>query len=64
MKAHRGIVAEYRTCSADCCEGEVKAKGYCEKHYRRLLKKGTVDGTDIRKVDSGTRQKDSTRSSG
>lgn len=29
-----------RTCSIQGCEGMVKARGYCRKHYRRLLKHG------------------------
>lgn len=30
-----------KNCSLDGCPGEVHARGYCDKHYRRLLKTGS-----------------------
>ena len=32
-----------RKCIVDGCEFKHKAKGYCQKHYRRLLRLGYVD---------------------
>lgn len=51
MKIIRGL--SYKECIAENCKEEKKAKGYCEKHYRRLLKRGTASDEGIRKTDTG-----------
>ena len=40
-------------CLFDECERNAEAKGYCDKHYRRLLKRGDVNDCGSRKVDDG-----------
>lgn len=40
-------------CNFDGCERDAVSKGYCDKHYRRLLKRGSVDDFGSRKVDEG-----------
>lgn len=40
-------------CLFDECERNAEAKGYCDKHYRRLLKRGDVNDHGSRKVDDG-----------
>jgi hypothetical protein len=32
-----------RTCSIEGCDGRHKSKGYCNKHYQRLTKKGSAE---------------------
>ena len=33
-----------RKCSVEGCEGKHRSLGYCERHYRKLLRDGTPDG--------------------
>lgn len=40
-------------CGFEGCERNAVSKGYCDKHYRRLLKHGDVNGRGLRKVDEG-----------
>ena len=40
-------------CLFDECERNAEAKGYCDKHYRRLLKRGDVNDHGSRKVADG-----------
>jgi hypothetical protein len=40
-------------CAFDGCERNAVSKGYCDKHYRRLLKRGDVNDHGSRKVDDG-----------
>ena len=40
-------------CAFDGCERDAVSKGYCDKHYRRLLKRGDVNDHGSRKVDDG-----------
>lgn len=40
-------------CAFDGCERNAISKGYCEKHYRRLLKRGDVNDYGSRKVADG-----------
>jgi hypothetical protein len=40
-------------CAFDGCERDAVSKGYCDKHYRRLLKRGNVNDHGSRKVDDG-----------
>lgn len=40
-------------CAFDGCERDAVSKGYCDKHYRRLLKRGNVNDYGSRKVDDG-----------
>jgi len=40
-------------CSFDGCERGAISKGYCDKHYRRLLKRGDVNNYGSRKVAEG-----------
>ena len=40
-------------CAFDGCERDAISKGYCDKHYRRLLKRGDVNDHGSRKVDDG-----------
>lgn len=40
-------------CKYDGCDRKAVSKGYCDKHYRRLLKHGSVDYEGLRVVDSG-----------
>lgn len=41
-------------CSFDGCERDAKCKGYCDMHYRRLLKRGDVNDRGSRNVDIGS----------
>jgi hypothetical protein len=43
----------FMTCLFDGCTRESISKGYCDKHYRRLLKRGSVDNFGTRKVAEG-----------
>lgn len=40
-------------CAFDGCERDAVSKGYCDKHYRRLLRRGDVNDYGSRKVDDG-----------
>jgi len=40
-------------CKFDGCERDAVSKGYCDKHYRRVLKRGDVNDYGSRKVDEG-----------
>lgn len=40
-------------CRFDGCERGSKCKGYCDMHYRRLLKRGSVYNYGARKVELG-----------
>lgn len=40
-------------CAFDGCERDAVSKGYCDKHYRRLLKRGDVNDHGSRKVADG-----------
>jgi hypothetical protein len=40
-------------CAFNGCERNAVSKGYCDKHYRRLLKRGDVNDHGSRKVDYG-----------
>ena len=40
-------------CSSNDCNRKAVAKGYCDKHYRRVLKRGDVNNYGKRKVDEG-----------
>lgn len=40
-------------CAFGECEHEAVSKGYCDKHYRRLLKRGDVHNFGSRKVEEG-----------
>lgn len=40
-------------CAFDGCKRDAVSKGYCEKHYRRLLKRGDVNDYGCRKVHDG-----------
>jgi hypothetical protein len=40
-------------CAFNECERNAQAKGYCDMHYRRLLKRGNVYDRGSRKVDLG-----------
>jgi hypothetical protein len=40
-------------CLFDGCERGAISKGYCDKHYRRLLKRGDVNNYGSRKVAEG-----------
>jgi len=40
-------------CNFDGCDRDSKCKGYCDMHYRRLLKRGSVDNYGDRKVEIG-----------
>ena len=40
-------------CAFDGCERDAVSKRYCDKHYRRLLKRGDVNDHGSRKVDDG-----------
>lgn len=40
-------------CAFDGCERKSVSKGYCDKHYRRILKRGDVNDYGSRKVDDG-----------
>lgn len=40
-------------CAFDGCERDAVSKGYCDKHYRRLLRRGDVNDFGSRKVDDG-----------
>lgn len=42
----------YIPCSFDACEGDVKAKGLCSKHYARLLRYGDAGISRICRSDS------------
>lgn len=48
------IWCEYmKICKFDGCERRAVSKGYCDKHYRRLLKRGDVNDSGSRKVSEG-----------
>lgn len=40
-------------CAFDDCERDAVCKGYCDKHYRRVLKRGDVNDYGSRKVSEG-----------
>lgn len=40
-------------CAFNECERNSKSKGYCDMHYRRLLKRGNVNDYGSKKVDIG-----------
>lgn len=40
-------------CAFDGCEREAVSKGYCDMHYRRILKRGDVNDFGSKKVDIG-----------
>jgi predicted XRE-type DNA-binding protein len=40
-------------CAFNECERDSKSKGYCDMHYRRLLKRGNVNDYGSKKVDIG-----------
>jgi hypothetical protein len=40
-------------CAFGECEREAVCKGYCDKHYRRVLKRGDVNNYGSRKVSEG-----------
>ena len=40
-----------RICSIDGCAGSHKARGYCNKHYQRILKHGDVNWVPSRERD-------------
>lgn len=40
-------------CAFDGCERNAVCKGYCDKHYRRILKRGDVNHCGSRKVAEG-----------
>jgi hypothetical protein len=40
-------------CGFDGCDRKSVSKGYCDKHYRRVLKRGDVNDYGTRKVDEG-----------
>jgi hypothetical protein len=40
-------------CAFDGCERNAVSKGYCDKHYRRVLKRGDVNDFGSRKVEEG-----------
>lgn len=40
-------------CAFKDCERDAKSKGYCDMHYRRLLKRGNVNDYGSKKVDIG-----------
>lgn len=40
-------------CAFDGCERNAVSKGYCDKHYRRLLRHGDVNDFGSRKVEEG-----------
>lgn len=40
-------------CAFDKCERDAVCKGYCDKHYRRILKRGDVNDYGSRKVAEG-----------
>lgn len=40
-------------CAFDGCERNAVCKGYCDKHYRRILKRGDVNDCGSRKVAEG-----------
>jgi hypothetical protein len=40
-------------CLFDGCERDAVCKSYCDKHYRRILKRGNVNDFGNRKVDEG-----------
>lgn len=40
-------------CAFDGCERDAVSKGFCDKHYRRLLRRGDVNDFGSRKVDDG-----------
>jgi hypothetical protein len=44
----QGTVGRLATCSAPGCSGRVAARGVCDRHYRRLLRRGT---TELRTVE-------------
>jgi hypothetical protein len=40
-------------CAFDGCERDAVSKGYCDKHYRRVLRRGDVNDFGSRKVEDG-----------
>lgn len=40
-------------CSFNGCERDAVCKGYCDKHYRRVLRRGDVNDFGSRKVEDG-----------
>jgi hypothetical protein len=40
-------------CAFDECERDAVCKGYCDKHYRRVLRRGDVNDYGSRKVAEG-----------
>lgn len=40
-------------CAFDGCERDAVSKGYCDKHYRRILRRGDVNDFGSRKVEEG-----------
>jgi hypothetical protein len=54
-----------KICKAKDCNRQVNAKGYCDKHYRRVKKSGTTEKTDfIQKECNSTECKRSAKSKG
>ena len=41
-------------CNFDGCQRDAVCKGYCDMHYRRLLKRGNVNDYGSKKVDLGS----------
>lgn len=41
-------------CAFDECERDAVSKNYCDKHYRRLLRRGDVNDFGSRKVEDGS----------
>jgi hypothetical protein len=40
-------------CAFDGCDRDAVSRSYCDKHYRRVLKRGDVNNYGSRKVDDG-----------
>jgi len=43
-----------KTCKANECKRKAVSKELCDMHYRRLLKRGSIDDRGSRTVDTGT----------
>lgn len=51
---HRGKTrSEPRPCSVDGCERTVRARGWCNGHYKRWRKKGHLGGPELKIVQPG-----------
>ena len=46
-------VTYMKVCNFEGCERKAVSRGYCDKHYRRLLKRGDVNDQGSRKVSEG-----------